>query len=178
MENEVCENCQLDGLDIEENGAVCRLKTQKDICEVQNHQGHWVHLGFGEITIDSAADESCWPLDYGGAFQVTASKRNLRLKAANGADMAHAGEKEVTFKDAESGTVLGMTFQVTEVKKALAAVWRLTEKGNVVQFGPGLDQNFILNVQSGKKIMLHRRGGSYVMKVEYVKWTPVFQGQA
>ena len=92
--------------------------------------------------------------------------------------MVHAGEKEVTFKDVESGTMLGMTFQVTEVQKALAAVWRLTEKGNVVQFGPTPEQSFILNVESGKKIMLHRKGGSYIMKVEFMKWVSVFPGQA
>ena len=36
-----------------------------------------------------------------------------------------------------------MTFQVTEVKKPLAAVWRLVEKGNLVQFGPSEAQCFI-----------------------------------
>ena len=84
----------------------------------------------------------------------------------------------VTFKDKESGEALGMTFQVTEVR------WRLTEKGNVVQFGPEEHQNFVLNLQTNRKIRLHRRGGSYVLKVEYMKWIPdsgptsVFQRQA
>ena len=115
---------------------------------------------------------------------VNPSRRNLRLKAANGSDMRHDGETSVTFKDKESGETLGMNFQVTEVRKPLAAVWRLTEKGNVVQFGPQDHQNFVLNLRTQKKIQLHRRGGSYVLKVEYVKWIPshesgsVFQGQA
>ena len=80
--------------------------------------------------------------------------------------------RRLTFKDKESGEALGMTFQVTEVRKPLAAVWRLTEKGNVVQFGPEEHQNFVLNLQTNKKIRLHRRGGSYVLKVEYMKWIP------
>ena len=115
---------------------------------------------------------------------VKASKRNLRLKAANGSDMRHDGEKNVTFRDKESEEMLGMTFQATQVRKPLAAVWRLTEKGNMVQFGPEEHQHFVLNLRTNKKIRLHRRGGSYVLKVEYMKWIPevgsssVFRGQA
>ena len=76
-----------------------------------------------------------------------------------------------------------MTFQVTEVRKPLAAVWRLTEKGNVVQFGPEEHHNLVLNLRTNKKIRLHRRGGSCVLKVEYMKWIPeagsssVFRGR-
>ena len=68
--------------------------------------GYWKSLGDGEITIDSAADESCWPASRCGEFGVRASKRNLRLKAANGSDMRHDGETSVTFKDKESGSRL------------------------------------------------------------------------
>ena len=113
---------------------------------------------------------------------VKASRRNLRLKAALGSDTRHDGATSVTFKDKESGETLGMNFQVTEVRKPLAAVWR--EKGNVVQLGPQEHQNFVLNLRTQKKIQLHRRGGSCVLKVEYVKWIPnhesgsAFQGQA
>ena len=135
-------------------------------------------LGFGEIAVDSSAGESCWPMDEGGAFEVRSSKRNILLKAANGQAMQHVGEKDVTFKDKESGEVLGMTFQVTEVRKPLAAVWRLVEKGNLVQFGPSDAQCFIQNIQSGRRIQLHRRGGSYILRVEYVKWVPGFPGHA
>ena len=59
--------------------------------------------------MDPAADESCWPVDEGGAFR--SSKRNILLKAANGQAMQHVGEKDVTFKDKESGEVLGITFK-------------------------------------------------------------------
>lgn len=65
-----------------------------------------------------------------------------------------------------------MTFQVTEVKKALAAVWRLTEKGNIVQFEPEYHHNYILNLATKTKIKMHRKGDSYVLKVEFVKWVP------
>ena len=84
--------------------------------------------------------------------------------------------------DKGSGEVLGMTFQVTEVRKPLAAAWRLAEKGNIVQFGPEEHHNYIYNIRTKKKIRLHRRGGSYVLHVDYVKWMApqesVFPGQA
>ncbi len=34
------------------------------------------------------------------------------------------------------GAAMGLNFQVTDVRKPLLAVKRITEKGNVVQFGP------------------------------------------
>ena len=102
--------------------------------------------------------------------------------AANGEVVKHSGEKDITFKDSQSKEILGMTFQVTEVKKALAAVRRLAEKGNLVQFGLEDHHNFIKNLVTGKKIMMHKKGRSYILKVEFVKWVPkdssVFAGQA
>ena len=145
--------------------------------------GQWINLGSGEVTVDSAADESCWPVEEGGAYEIRASQRNIVLKAANGQSMKHLGEKEVTFMDSCSGEMLGMTFQVTEVRKPLAAVWRLAEKGNLIQFGPSEAQCFVYNVATGKKIQLYKKGGSYVMKVQFMKWVPttshsVFPGRA
>ena len=96
--------------------------------------------------------------------------------------MKHEGEKDVTFQDAGTAAVLGMTFQVTEVRKALAAVCRLAEKGNIGKFGPEEHHNYIFNLLTKHKINMHRKGGSYVLKVNFVKWVPdcgqVFQGQA
>ena len=88
----------------------------------------------------------------------------------SGADKAHEGKKKITFRDCEGGEVLGMTFQVTEVKKALAAVWRITEKNNIIQFGPQAHQNFIMDLNTRRKIMLHRSGGTYIVRVEFMKW--------
>ena len=67
------------------------------------------------------------------------------------------------------------------------AVWRLVEHGNVVCFGPEAHDNYIMNVLTKQKIPLYKRGGSYVMRVEFVKWIAdgpaagderVIQGQA
>ena len=182
MKMEDVDVCVLDDVDWDGDGVKCSLRDERQVMSVDG-KGTWISMGQGEITVDSAADESCWPEDMGGAFQIRASKRNIRLRAANGTDMKHLGEKDVTFKDSDSGTVMGMTFQVTEVKKALAAVWRLAEKGNIVQFGPEEHHNYILNLATKKKIKMQRKGGSYVLKVEFVKWvpeggSPVFGGPA
>ena len=93
-------------------------------------------MGLGEITVDSAADESCWPLVCGGAYPLKPPQKSMRLKTASGADMTHAGEKDITFRNGGGEEVLGMTFQVTGVKRALAAAWRVAEKGNIIQMGP------------------------------------------
>ena len=64
---------------------------------------------------------------------------------------------------------MAMEFQVCGVKKALAAVHKICRVGNVVQFGSEEDECFIKNKKSGKKVMLRRKGGSYVMDVEFVQ---------
>ena len=92
-------------------------------------------MGIGVIVVDSAADESRWPKDLGGAFKTRPSTKNIQLRTANGAQMGHYGEKVVTFKG-EDESVVGLTFQVTDVKKPLLAVRRLVERGNAVSFGP------------------------------------------
>ena len=75
---------------------------------------------------------------------------------------------------------MGMEFQVSDVRKPLAAVWRIAEKGNRIQFGPTDEECFIKNVKTGEKVGLTRKGGSYVMAAEYMKKLEgeTFQGRA
>ena len=65
-------------------------------------------------------------------------------------------------------TIVGLTFQATDVKKALAAVWRVCEKGNLVQFGDEPADCFIKNKRSNRKIFMRKKKGSYVLDVEFV----------
>ena len=60
-------------------------------------------------------------------------------------------------------------FQVCEVKKALAAVHKTCRAGNVVQFGEKDEECFIKNKKSGKKVIMRKRGGSYVMDVGFIE---------
>ena len=59
-----------------------------------------------------------------------------------------------------------MRFEVTDVKKPLLAVSRLCERGNVVQFGPEPHHNFVMNVATGERISMRRRGNSWVLPGE------------
>ena len=128
----------------------------------------WVSLGVGEIIVDSAADESCWPKGHGDAFVTKPSRRRIELKTANGGSMEHYGEKDVTFRNGLDGEVVGLRFQVTDVKKPLLAVRRLVERGNIVSFGAEPSQNYILHIESGRRIAMEKKGGSFVIKAEFV----------
>ena len=66
------------------------------------------------------------------------------------------------------GAAMGLSFQVTHVRKPLLAE-RITEKGNVVQFGPAESDNYIKNKLSRNKILLRKKGGSYIMDVRLGK---------
>jgi hypothetical protein len=76
---------------------------------------------------------------------------------------------EICAVDSIEETLIGMTFQATDVKKALAVVWRVCEKGNLVQFGHEAEDCFIFNKASSRKIPMRKKKGSYVIDVEFVK---------
>ena len=63
------------------------------------------------------------------------------------------------------GESMTMKFEVCDVKKALAAVWRIAAKGNRVCFGPDDVDCYIQNVRDGRNIMMRSKEGSYVMDV-------------
>ena len=59
-------------------------------------------------------------------------------------------------------------FQVADVKKPLISVRRIGEKGNHVSFGPKEEDNYIINKETGDKMMLKPNGkGSYLMQVRF-----------
>ena len=151
-------------------------KKKDEVMEIRTVDGKpkpkekkWASLGVGDIVVDSAADESCWPKDQGGAFETRPSTKNIVLRTANGGEMGHYGEKEITIRSGESEEVMGLRFQVTDVRKPLLAVRRLVERGNVVSFGPGPSDNYIQSIETGRKIPMERRGGSFVIKAHFVK---------
>ena len=47
----------------------------------------WASLGVGDIIVDSAADESWWPVGQGDAFPTKESRRKMLLRTADGGDM-------------------------------------------------------------------------------------------
>ena len=62
-----------------------------------------------------------------------------------------------------------MKFQVCDVQRPLAAVWRVVQQGNVVQFGPTAEDNYIWDPQTQEKIMMRRKGRSFVLDADLVK---------
>jgi len=53
-----------------------------------------------------------------------------------------------------------------EVKKPLASVARIVDKGNRAVFEP--NGSYIQSIETGKKIDLVRENGTYTMEVEYM----------
>ena len=93
----------------------------------------------------------------------------MKLKNASGGRISHWGEKQVSFVAGDRDTVMGMSFQVCDVQRPLAAVSRIVDKGNIVKFGPKVEDNYILNPGTQEKIMMRRKGRSFVLDAELVR---------
>ena len=136
--------------------------------------------GEGDIVVDSAADESCWPAGQGDAFPTKPSARRMLLKTANGGEMTHYGQKEITFNHDGSADVVGLTFQVTDVKKPLLAVRRLVERGNKVVLSANEGESYIQHVETKTKVPVRKKGGPFVIEAHFVQKMMAmdFKGQA
>ena len=87
-------------------------------------------------------------------------KRNF-LNASGG--MEHCGEKVCCEFDGPS-TPVSMKFQVSDARNPLASVARITEHGNIVQFGPKDEDNCIFNPRTEEKAMTRRVGSLSFMR--------------
>ena len=127
--------------------------------------------GCGEIVIDSGAAESVCPWNWAEVFPTKEVEpgRERHFRNASGGRMAHYGEKKVRGSVAGMDAPISMLFQVSDSKNALASVARITEKGNIVQFGPDAVDNFIVNPRSGDKVMLRRKGNKFVLDMDFVR---------
>ena len=154
-------------------GAACVFEGGKAKERVQfvnsvNNEEGWASLGVGDIIVDSAADESCWPVGQGDAFPMKESRRKMLLKTANGGDMQHYGD---TFKciGCESTDAIGLKFQVTDVRNPLLAVRRLVEKGNKVVLAGDDEESYVMSKASKVKIPVKMKGGAFVIETHFVK---------
>ena len=117
-----------------------------------------------DITVDSAADEPVCPHDWAHQFGTEPSRKQLKLVNASGGPIAHYGARQVAFQPDAATRILGVGFEVTDVKKPLLSVKRICEKGNTVHFGPDDGDNYIQNVANGEKLPLQRKGNSQVLR--------------
>jgi hypothetical protein len=146
-------------------------------CGVNAVEAGWQKIGMEEITIDSAAEESVCPRAWAEAFGTKPVNKKMRFINASGGEMGHYGERTASFRTVGEAAIMSLTFQVSDVQKPLAAVRRISEKGNRVVFGP--TENYIENVSTGRRIQMVKKGGSYVVPAELVikEWSG-FTGQA
>ena len=75
-------------------------------------------------------------------------------------------EEEIMIAQAEERreeVKCGMTFHVTDAKKLLASVAKMTEAGNEVRFGPKLEDNFVKCTKTGKITPMRKERGMYVI---------------
>jgi len=130
-----------------------------------------------KIAIDSAAAESVCPFGWAEQFAVKpcAPGQEQSFVNASGGTIKHFGEKKVALLTKGSSgqdRTIGLPFQACDVKRPLAAVRRICEKGNIVQFGPEVKDNFIQNVNSKEKIWLKQERGQYIMEASLVTDSP------
>jgi hypothetical protein len=136
------------------------------VCTVASGTRNRRKIGFGEITIDSAAEEPVCPREWCKEVGAQGPKKSLKFVNASGGQMGHYGEWKTNFKVSEGAAVMSFNFQVSDVQKPLAAVRRIAETGNIVQFGPQQKDNFIMNEKTGVKTMMVRNGGLYDISAE------------
>ena len=122
-----------------------------------------------EITVDSAAEESVCPLHWAEQFGLNPVEkgREMKLVNASGGRISHWGSRKVVMHAGEGGRAVEMGFQVTDVKKPLLSVNRLCEKGNIVQFGPKPQHNYVMNVETGERLQMAKRGNCWVLPGEF-----------
>ena len=116
--------------------------------------------------MDSGAAESVSPYDWFEDFGLDPVKpgKQLRLVNASGGKINHYGERKVAMRTGSGDRLIGLLFQVCDVRKPLVSVKRICEKGNIIQFGPSKKDSFIMNVKSKEKIYLIEENGQYMME--------------
>ena len=140
---------------------------EREVCGVKQMRA--------EITVDSAAEESVCTQGRAEQFGLVPAQPGCEIKlvTANGGKIQHYGKRNIVFqaeKDkGDGGVKMGLGFEVTDVRKPLASVSRICEKGNVVQFGPAAEDNFIMNKKSLLKVLMKKKGNSYVIQGELIR---------
>ena len=120
-----------------------------------------------EITVDSAAEESVCPQAWAAGFGLQAADRQLKLVNASGGRIEHFGKRAVSFNPMDGqGRTMEANFEVTNVRKPLMAVARMVDAGNLVQFGPKPEDNYIQHVGTKEKVYMKRKGNSFVIRGE------------
>ena len=92
--------------------------------------------------------------------------------------MGHYGEKRVRCGVEGMSSPISMLFQVSDARNPLASVARITERGNIVQFGPKAEDNYIFNPETEEKVMMRKKGRKFILDVNFLGAEALFSGQA
>ena len=107
-----------------------------------------------------------------GVFPLLPRQEGVKFCAANGSPLQNFGKMNVAFKAKGREGVNCISFHATDVKKPLASVSKIVERGSSVHFTPS--GSYIQGV-NGERVNLQVEGSAYVMDVAYLKG---FSGQA
>ena len=86
------------------------------------------------VMCDSGAAHSACPLDYAHEHEIRETQRKIQFQTASGELLEHHGEKLVPYTAQDS--VVGITYQVTDVEGPVAAVSSMNDGGMTVVFSP------------------------------------------
>ena len=86
------------------------------------------------VMVDSGAAHSACPSDYANEHEVREVQRKIQFQTASGELLEHHGEKLVPYMAQDS--VMGITYQVTDVEGPVAAVSSMNDGGMTVVFSP------------------------------------------
>ena len=118
------------------------------------------------LVIDSGAAETVMPTDWftGHELKETEESRGGQFYVcAGGKEIPNYGERTLTLSTLDWSSIRNMTFQVTDVTKALGSVSKIVANGNKVVFdGSG---SFIENKRSRERLWMREDNGVYVLDV-------------
>ena len=127
-----------------------------------------------EAVVDSGASKSTGPMKLFPKRKLRPSlmsKRGLKFSGPDGTEIPNYGELQVDWEPAE-GHKCDVVLQMSDVDRILLAVTELNDAGNDVVLKKAGGE--IVNVKSGKRIALQRRGGVYTVRM----WIPCHEGEA
>ena len=118
------------------------------------------------LVIDSGAAETVLPTDWftGHELKETEESRGGQFYVcAGGKEIPNYGERTLTLSTLDWSSVRNMTFQVTDVTKALGSVSKIVANGNKVVFDES--GSFIENKRSRERLWMREDNGVYVLDV-------------
>ena len=141
------------------------------ISALSNFQG-WQEI---EITVDSGACDTVMPLSLCAEIPLQESdqqRSGLEYEVANGASIRNEGERRCLMMTRNARGPKNITFQVADVHKALLSITRAADAGYECHLNAR--GGFLLDVYTGEKIPIARKGNLYVMRA-WVKEAPEYK---